>query len=109
MTRSPLTLAASHAGISLEQAGLAVNSALRSLHRIARTDAKGLTAVALETVISFGPEAAYHIFGLVEHDRANHDREIPWSETLERLDPHIKKYRALLDLWAAGDGDPEPI
>lgn len=109
MTPSSLSLAASHAGITPEQAERAVNSALRSLHQIACCDPRGLTAVAWETDISFGPEAAYHIFGLIERDREHNDRDIPWTETLERLDPRIRKYRALLDHWLAGDGDPEPV
>ena len=49
MSAPLLNLAASHAGITPEQARLAVTSALRSLHRVALTDPKGLTAVALET------------------------------------------------------------
>lgn len=37
------------------------------------------------------------------------DHEIPWSETLLRIDPQMRTYVALLDRWLAGDGDPEPV
>lgn len=109
MRTSSLDLAAQHAGISTRQARQAITSALRSLHQIAVTDRKGLTAVATECRFNFGPEACFHLFGLLELQRLVADPELPWSETLLRMDPQITKYRALLDVWLANGGDPEPL
>lgn len=106
---SPLELAASHAGITPEQARQAVASALRSLHRVARTAPEGLTAVALECRLNFGSEACYHLFGMLEIERLADDHELPWSETLLRLDPQMSKYAALMDAWLADGGDHEPL
>ena len=106
---SLLDRAAADAGITREAAWQAVASALRSLHRVALTDPRGLTAVALEARFNFGSEACYHLFGLLELERTSEDHEIPWSETLLRLDPQMKVYRALIDRWRANGGDPEPV
>jgi len=105
----PLQLAASHAGITCEQARQAIASALRSLHKIARTNPSGLTAVALECDLSFGTEACYHLFGLIEMERLKEDHDLPWSETLLRIDPKMSKYAALMDMWLADGGDHEPL
>jgi hypothetical protein len=109
MADSLARLAASHAGITPEQAVQAVTSALRSLHRIALTDPKGLTAAALEARLAFGAEACYHLCGLLEEECLKHGHESPWSETLLRMDPSMRTYRALVQRWLAGDGDPEPL
>jgi hypothetical protein len=108
VSSSLIDLAASHAGITPEQAGRAITSALRSLHKVALTDPKGLTAVALESRLNFGAEACYHLFGLLEEERLRENHDLPWSETLLRLDSRMHVYRALVDLWLAGGGDHEP-
>ena len=109
MQPSILELAASHSGISHEQARRAVTSALRSLHKAAVTTQEGVTNSLLETRFNFGVEACYHLAGLFEHQRVNCDNDIPWSETLTRMAPETRVYRALVDRWLAGDGDPEPL
>lgn len=106
---SPLELTAAHAGITPEQARQAVASALRSLHRVARTTPEGLTAVALECRMNFGAEACYHLFGMLEMERLADEHDLPWSETLLRLDPQMSKYAAVIDAWLAGGGDHEPL
>jgi hypothetical protein len=69
MTNSIRRRAASDAGIEPDQAEAAVTSVLRSLHRLALLDAKGLSAVALAMRTEMGPEACYHLFGLLELER----------------------------------------
>lgn len=107
MTDSVCALAASHAEITPEQAQRAVTSALRSLHRVALTQPRGLTDVALEARIEFGEEACYHLFGLLELERLKEDHELPWSETLLRIDPHMQVYRVLVDRWLNEGNDNE--
>jgi hypothetical protein len=109
MKPSLLRTAASHAGITELQAQQAITSALRSLHRVAVTSQEGLTSSLLETRFNFGAEAAYHLAGLLEHQRLHCDPELPWGETLKRMAPETRIYHALIDRWLAGDGDPEPL
>ena len=72
---------------------------LRSLHRTALTDARGLTAAVLESYYCLGAEACYHLTGLLEEQRLSVDPDLPWSETTRRFAPHVRVYRAIVDKW----------
>jgi hypothetical protein len=90
---------AQEAAVSPAQVQQVATAVLRALHRTAVTNQEGLTAAVMETRFCFGPEACYHFTGLLEHQRTESDPELPWSETIMRLDPRLRAYRAILDKW----------
>ena len=87
------------ADCSPDQATHAVTSALRLLHKAAVTDPKGATASLLECVIAFGPEATFHLGGILEVAKLRSDPALPWSETMARLVPRSKVYSVLINKW----------
>lgn len=92
---------AADASVPIDRASLVVQGALRRLHRLAVTDERGLTAVALEVYFALGPEACWNLFGLLEIQRLNHAPDSAWSETLLRLDGRMTVYRVLIEKWKA--------
>lgn len=103
-----LASVSNEAGISEQQTQLAISAALRRLHRIATVDQMRLTAVLFEVHMEVGPEACWHLAGLLEVQRTQHDPGIPKSETLMRLDPRLKHYDVLIEKWLkAADADED--
>lgn len=87
------------ARIREDQAQVTLSAALRRLHRIATVDQMRLTAVLLEIYTGVGPEACWHLAGLLEVQRTQHDPELPLSETLDRLDTRLRHYSVLVEKW----------
>ncbi len=88
-------------GCPPEQVSKVATAALKVLHKIAYGDERNVTAALMQCYWMFGSEACYHLGGLLEEARIWTDSELSWSETLERLDPELKEYSAILDEWAA--------
>jgi len=59
---------------------------LQALHRTAFCEAEGVSAALLDCYFSFGPQAAYHLGGILEEARVGCDPDLPWSETFLRID-----------------------
>lgn len=105
-----LDVVAREAGVTPEQAGVVVTGALRRLHRLSVVDERRLAAVILEVWFEVGREACWHLAGLLEDQRVNHDKDLPWSEVLDRLDPKMLAFSVLVGKWRAassGDGGTE--
>lgn len=90
---------AAEAGCSGEQVRLAVTAAFRSLHRTSVTDKQSVTAAIVDSYSLFGPEASYHLGGLLEEARVSNDSELPWSETMARFAPQSKPFAAVVEKW----------
>jgi hypothetical protein len=77
---------AREAGCSPATVQKVMTAGLRALHKHAFCEAKGAAGAVLECYLSFGAQAAYHLGGILEEARLNCDAELPWSETLMRID-----------------------
>ena len=103
-----LASVSSEAGITEQQTQLAISAALRRLHRIATVDQLRLSAVLVEVYLEIGPEACWHLGGLLEVQRTHHDPDVSKSEILMRLDRRLRHYDVLIEKWlksANTDGD----
>jgi hypothetical protein len=78
---------------------MAIPAALRGLHRASVTDHRSVTAAVMATYFEVGPEACYHLAGILEEARVSTDPELPWSETMNRFPPQLKPYGAVLRRW----------
>lgn len=94
-----LSESAAEAGIDEAEARVLVTAVLRRLHRMARTDPAGLSVLAQELRLVVGLEACWHMIGLLELQRTEADPEIPWSETLGRMDKGFQYYAVLIEKW----------
>jgi hypothetical protein len=73
---------------------------LRELHRESFCSEERSTGRLIQCYWLFGAEACYHLGGVLEEYRRDHDPDgIPWSETLARLDPKIERYADVLKSW----------
>jgi len=93
---------AAEAGITEAQAGIAARAVLRGLHRTAVVDADRLVGAVREAYMCFGGEACYHLVSLLEHQRAEHDPELPWSEMVLRFSPEIMVFGSVVAKWLPG-------
>lgn len=77
-----------------------VSEALKALHKIAYCDKYGVTAALRETYFHLGPEACYHLGGIIiESCSDDSDEAGIWSEVLERFAPDLKKFRSIIEDW----------
>jgi len=95
---------AQEAGVHPRQACAAFTGALRRLHRLAVQDDRGLTAVVVETRFGLGAEACWHLAALLEIQRMSANADLPWGETLMRLDPSLRRYGVLVEKWRDSRG-----
>jgi hypothetical protein len=86
MASSIAELVATEAGCSVGTVREVMTAGLRALHRRAFCEVDAASGAVLECFFNFGGQAAYHLAGVLEQARLNSDSELPWSETLMRLD-----------------------
>ena len=90
-------------GITPPQLRTAAAAVLRSLHRIARSDVHGLAAAVTEAHSLFGPEACYHLGGLLEAQRRFGDPAVSWADTMKQSAPWLVVYKSVVDRWQAAE------
>jgi hypothetical protein len=87
-------------GCSLSMTQAVMTAGLRALHRHAFCEAEGTSGAILECFLNFGAQAAYHLGGLLEQARVNCDPDLPWSETLMRIDSDAgNRHRMFVQEW----------
>ena len=86
-------------GLTPQELRTAAAAVLRSVHRIARLEPRGLTAAVTDAYVLFGPEACYHLGGLLEAQRRFGDPAVSWSDTLKRFAPGLVVYKSVVDRW----------
>lgn len=95
-------------GLTPPELRTAAAAVLRSLHRIARLDPQGLTAAVTEAHILFGPEACYHLGGLLEAQRRFGDSALSWSDMLKQFAPGLIVYKSVVDRWQVTESASTP-
>jgi len=83
-------------GIALDQGKAAFADLIAAMHELtvkARYPEGGLVR---QTYFALGSEAAYHLGGVLIH----HEDGLT-NETLQRIDPDLKRFKATLDRWQA--------
>jgi hypothetical protein len=93
---------AAEASITDAQARIAARAVLRGLHRTVVVDPDRLVGAVREAYMCFGGEACYHLVSLLEHQRAEHDPGLPWSEMVLRFSPEIMVFGSVVAKWRPG-------
>ena len=60
--------------------------------------------MVVETRFGLGAEACWHLAALLEIQRMSANADLPWGETLMRLDPSLRRYGVLVEKWRDSRG-----
>jgi hypothetical protein len=94
-----LRTVAEETGVTPEQCASVAAVVLRELHRVATIHEDGLVGTLKAACSQLGPEACYHVGGLLELSRIESDDGVPWPSVMESIDSSLLTYQVLVEQW----------